>query len=144
MEGLVREGLVRSIGVSNFGAKKLADILSYATIPPAVCQVLQQPRCSLTFSHDAQVPAFCRHRMRTCFYSYSCFLLQVEVHPYHRNDALIAWCRQHDIHVTAFSPLGSPDSASIFPRKKPLVLMEDDTVKVWCVWCVVGRLVQGD
>lgn len=39
MEGLVREGLVRSIGVSNFGVKKLADLLSYATIPPAVCQV---------------------------------------------------------------------------------------------------------
>ena len=39
MEGLVREGLVRSIGVSNFGARKLAEILSYAQIPPAVCQV---------------------------------------------------------------------------------------------------------
>jgi diketogulonate reductase-like aldo/keto reductase len=39
MEGLVREGLVRSIGVSNFGARKLADILSYAQVPPAVCQV---------------------------------------------------------------------------------------------------------
>ncbi|KAL4443567.1 hypothetical protein ABPG75_011304 [Micractinium tetrahymenae] len=91
MEGLVREGLVRSIGVSNFGVKKLADILSYAAIPPAVCQV--------------------------------------EVHPYHRNDALIAWCAQQRIHVTAFSPLGSPDSESIFPRKKPLVLMQNETVK---------------
>ncbi|PRW56478.1 aldo-keto reductase family 4 member C9-like [Chlorella sorokiniana] len=91
MEGLVREGLVRSIGTSNFGAKKLADILSYAQIPPAVCQV--------------------------------------EVHPYHRNDALLAFCAQHSIHVTAYAPLGSPDSASIFPRKKPLVLMEDATVK---------------
>ncbi|KAL4858530.1 Aldo-keto reductase family 4 member C10 [Chlorella vulgaris] len=91
MEGLVREGLVRSIGVSNFGARKLQDILGYAEIPPAVCQV--------------------------------------EVHPYHRNDALIAFCRAASIHVTAFSPLGSPDSASIFPRKKPLVLMEDETVR---------------
>lgn len=40
MEGLVREGLVRSIGVSNFGVRKLADMLSYAAIPPAVCQVM--------------------------------------------------------------------------------------------------------
>lgn len=39
MEGLVREGLVKSIGTSNFGAAKLAEILSYAQIPPAVCQV---------------------------------------------------------------------------------------------------------
>ena len=90
MEGLVREGLVRSIGVSNFSIKKLSDILSYADIPPAVCQV--------------------------------------EVHPYHRNDALIAWCKEHDIHVTAFSPLGSPDSESIFPRRVPAVLMKDPEV----------------
>lgn len=61
---------------------------------------------------------------------------QVEVHPYHRNDALLAFCAQHSIHVTAYAPLGSPDSASIFPRKKPLVLMEDATVKVGCAWDV--------
>lgn len=52
------------------------------------------------------------------------------MHPYHRNDALLTFCAQHSIHVTAYAPLGSPDSASIFPRKKPLVLMEDATVKV--------------
>ena len=90
MEGLVRAGLVRSIGVSNFSAKKLADILSYATIRPAVCQV--------------------------------------EAHPYHRNDALVAWCKAQGIHVTAFSPLGSPDSASIFPRALPLNLLEEPAV----------------
>ena len=91
MESLVKDGLVRSIGVSNFSVKKLEDILRYAEIPPAVCQV--------------------------------------EIHPYHRNDRLVAWCRDHDIHVTAFSPLGSPDSESIFPRKVPAVLMEDPRVQ---------------
>jgi len=91
MEGLVRDGLVRSIGVSNFSAAKLADILSYATVRPSVCQV--------------------------------------EVHPYHRNDALIAFCKEHQIHVTAFSPLGSPDSESIFPRKVSAVLMQDPRVQ---------------
>lgn len=33
------QGLVRSIGVSNFSVKKLEIIMSYADIPPAVCQV---------------------------------------------------------------------------------------------------------
>ena len=91
LEGLVKEGLVRSIGTSNFSAKKQAEIMEYAEILPAVCQV--------------------------------------EVHPYHRNDALIAWCKQHDIHVTAYAPLGSPDSESIFPRKFPDVLLQDPIVK---------------
>jgi alcohol dehydrogenase (NADP+) len=92
MEGLVRDGLVRSIGVSNFSAKKLGDILSYCTVKPSVCQV--------------------------------------EVHPYHRNDGLISFCKDHGIHVTAFSPLGSPDSESIFPRAVPdAVLMKDPRVQ---------------
>lgn len=91
MEALVRDGLVRSLGVSNFSAAKLAAIEAYAAVPPAVCQV--------------------------------------EAHPYHRNDALLAWCATRGIHVTAFSPLGSPDSESIFPRRVPAVLMEDPVVR---------------
>ena len=54
---------------------------------------------------------------------------QVEVHPYFRNDALLGWCRGQGIHVTAYAPLGSPDSESIFPRKRPLVLMQDEAVR---------------
>lgn len=49
MEKLVDEGLVKHIGVSNFPAMLLMDLLSYARIKPAVLQVemhpyLQQPR----------------------------------------------------------------------------------------------------
>ncbi len=36
MESLVREGLVRNIGVCNVGCDKLQDILKYAKIKPAV------------------------------------------------------------------------------------------------------------
>jgi diketogulonate reductase-like aldo/keto reductase len=39
MEGLVDAGLARSIGVSNFTIPLLDDLLSQATIPPAVNQV---------------------------------------------------------------------------------------------------------
>lgn len=39
MEELVREGLVRSIGVSNFSIKKIRQLLKVATIRPAVVQV---------------------------------------------------------------------------------------------------------
>ena len=30
---------------------------------------------------------------------------QIEIHPYMRRDELVKYCRDHDIHVTAFSPL---------------------------------------
>jgi len=39
MEKLVDDGLVRSIGVSNFSSVQLADVLNYAKFPPAVNQV---------------------------------------------------------------------------------------------------------
>ena len=39
------QGLVRSIGVSNFSVKKLKAILSYAEIPPAVCQARLAMQC---------------------------------------------------------------------------------------------------
>lgn len=43
MEELVRAGLVKTIGVANFNGLMLNDILSYATIPPAVNQVELHP-----------------------------------------------------------------------------------------------------
>ncbi|PVH81168.1 aldehyde reductase-like protein [Cadophora sp. DSE1049] len=49
MEGLVKKGKVRSIGVSNFTQAKMESLLKSATIPPAVNQIeahayLQQPK----------------------------------------------------------------------------------------------------
>lgn len=39
MEELVRLGLARSIGISNFNSEQIERILKNATIPPAVIQV---------------------------------------------------------------------------------------------------------
>lgn len=43
MEELVRDGLVKNIGVCNFGTSLLRDLLTYAEIPPAVLQVESHP-----------------------------------------------------------------------------------------------------
>jgi diketogulonate reductase-like aldo/keto reductase len=43
MEKLVKKGLVRSIGVSNFGVPMLLDLLTYAQVRPAVNQVELHP-----------------------------------------------------------------------------------------------------
>merc|ERR1712045_694384 len=56
-------------------------------------------------------------------------VLQVEIHPYFRNEKLVKWCRMQGIHVTAFSPLGSPDSAVMLRRKVSTTLMDDPVVK---------------
>lgn len=43
MENLVQKGLVKSIGVSNFTVTMLLDLLTYATVKPAVNQVELHP-----------------------------------------------------------------------------------------------------
>lgn len=69
MEELVREGLVKEIGVCNFGTSLIRDLMSQAALPPAV--------------------------------------LQVEMHPYLSQQKLLRFCKEQDIAVTAFSPLGA-------------------------------------
>lgn len=43
MQELVSAGLVKNIGVCNFGVSLLRDLLSYASIPPAVLQIELHP-----------------------------------------------------------------------------------------------------
>lgn len=59
MEHLVHDGLVREIGVCNFGTSLLRDLLSQAEIPPAMLQVEMHPYLTqeklLRFCHESQI-----------------------------------------------------------------------------------------
>jgi len=65
MEACAKEGLVRSIGVSNFTAVLIHDLLSYATIPPAVNQIESHP-----YLQQADLVEYC-HRMGIRVEAYS-------------------------------------------------------------------------
>ena len=84
MEAVLEKGLVKAIGVSNYGVDKLEAMKSYATIMPVVNQV--------------------------------------EMHPLWRSDMLFNKCAEMNIHVTAYSPLGSPDSVEMLKRSGPALL----------------------
>jgi diketogulonate reductase-like aldo/keto reductase len=59
MEELVAAGLVKNVGVSNFGTSLLRDLLSHAENPPAVLQVEMHPYLSqeklVRFCHDEKI-----------------------------------------------------------------------------------------
>lgn len=55
-------------------------------------------------------------------------VLQVEGHPYFRNSRLLRWCLSQGIHVTGYSPLGSPDSAALLKRQHSPSLLKDPVV----------------
>uniref|UniRef100_A0A1A9WTK9 NADP-dependent oxidoreductase domain-containing protein n=1 Tax=Glossina brevipalpis TaxID=37001 RepID=A0A1A9WTK9_9MUSC len=78
MEELVKSGLVRSIGVSNFNSEQLQRILDHCRIKPVTNQV----ECS---------PALNQRK-------------------------LTAFCKERDIVVTAYSPLGRPNLTEKTPE----------------------------
>jgi len=90
MEKLVDNNLARHIGVSNFSAVKLAELLAIASIKPE--------------------------------------LNQVELHPYLQQRQLIDFCKNNQIHVTAYSPLGSPDRPDRLKEKGEPILLEEPTI----------------
>lgn len=64
MEKLVSKGMAKSIGISNYNAGLVWDILRYAKIPPATLQIehhpylTQEPLIKLCQSHDIVVTAY--------------------------------------------------------------------------------------
>lgn len=53
---------------------------------------------------------------------------QVELHPYLQQDELLAWCREHDVLVTAYSPLGSIDRPEEMKGEDEPSLLENEVV----------------
>ncbi|UCH30001.1 MAG: aldo/keto reductase [Myxococcales bacterium] len=53
---------------------------------------------------------------------------QIELHPYLQQNALVAALGELGVAVTAYSPLGSPDSAAFMGREDDVLLTEHPTI----------------
>ncbi|KAJ8873159.1 hypothetical protein PR048_026776 [Dryococelus australis] len=91
MEKVVEEGLVRSIGISNFNSEQVKRVVAAAKIKPVTNQV--------------------------------------ECHPYMNQKKLRELCKQHNIVITAYSPLGNPGS-SYLPPGTPNILKDAKLVEL--------------
>jgi len=91
MEALVKKGLARHIGVSNFSIRNLKAVSEGASILPEVNQL--------------------------------------ELHPYLQQPALVDYCKQNSIAVTAYSPLGSPDRPVRLIKEGDPAILESEVIK---------------
>ncbi|MEO0969844.1 MAG: aldo/keto reductase [Cyanobacteria bacterium J06639_18] len=55
---------------------------------------------------------------------------QVELHPYNPQEELFAYCSDKEIHLTAYSPLGSGDRPEFLRHKGESPVLENEVVKV--------------
>ncbi|MBV6653767.1 MAG: aldo/keto reductase, partial [Mameliella sp.] len=53
---------------------------------------------------------------------------QVELQPYLQQQQLIDYCHANDIHVTAYSPLGSMDRPAVFKKAGEPIPLENETI----------------
>ena len=54
---------------------------------------------------------------------------QVELHPYLQQQGLVDFCHQHNIHVTAYSPLGSMDRPESMKKTGEPIPLENEIIK---------------
>ncbi|MBN2314405.1 MAG: aldo/keto reductase [Sedimentisphaerales bacterium] len=53
---------------------------------------------------------------------------QIELHPYLQQPAMLDFCSKNGIHITAYSPLGSPDRPDFLKAESEPILLEDSTI----------------
>lgn len=54
---------------------------------------------------------------------------QIELHPYLQQPAMLNYCRENDIHLTAYSPLGSLDRPARLKEDDEPVLLKDTEIQ---------------
>jgi len=54
---------------------------------------------------------------------------QIELHPYLQQQGLVDFCLANEIHVTAYSPLGSMDRPEAFKKEGEPIPLENETIK---------------
>ena len=65
--------------------------------------------------------------------------MQVECHPYWRQERIRAFCQRHGIHFTAYSPLARVRSPRRHTNEKPLHLIAGGTSQSCCFWRCTRR-----
>lgn len=120
LEACKDAGLVKSLGVSNFNKRQLELILNKPGLKhkpvsnqvlPLYCRFVQKMKQTTQLQHIYWI---CEHRAGDSYWQnvFLMFWTQVECHPYFTQPKLLEYCREKNIVIVAYSPLGTSRDAS--------------------------------
>ena len=107
------------------------DLLPPGEIPVSETWHAMQPLVEQGKAHQLGVCNFGTGRLEELIRKTSIVpaVHQLELHPYLPQLEMLAFAKQHNIYLTAYSPLGSPDRPERLKNADEPVLLEDATVK---------------
>jgi alcohol dehydrogenase (NADP+) len=113
-----------------FGPEKASDLLPLSEVPLAATWQAMEELVDAGLTRHIGVSNFGPRHLEELLAGARIApeMNQVELHPYLQQDELLALCRRHGVHVTAYSPLGSLDRPATMRGQDEPVLLEDPTV----------------
>lgn len=113
------------------GARKAADFISREELPLTVTWRGMEQAHQQGLAKHIGVSNFAKHHLKEVLDNGTITpaVNQVELHPYLQQPALVDFCHNNNIHLTAYSPLGSGDRPDSMKGDNEPVLFENEVIK---------------
>lgn len=112
------------------GAEKAEDYLSLEEQPIADTWQGMEETVRLGWSRNIGVSNFSIPKLKALLEvaEIKPEMNQVELHPYFQQNEMVEFCKANNIHVTAYSPLGSSDRPQGLKKEDEPVLLQDENI----------------
>ena len=113
------------------GAREASDFIPLTTLPLTSTWRGMEKTQEQGLARHIGVSNFGKHHLQEILSEGSIVpaMNQVELHPYLQQADLVEFCHQHQIHLTAYSPLGSGDRPAGLKAENEPSLLENETIK---------------
>lgn len=116
---------------SVMGAEKAEDYLSLEEQPIADTWLGMEEAVKLGLTRNIGVSNFSVTKLKALMEvaTIKPEMNQVELHPYFQQNQMVEYCHSNNIHVTAYSPLGSSDRPEGLKQEDEPILLEDKNIE---------------
>ncbi|MEO0728256.1 MAG: aldo/keto reductase, partial [Bacteroidota bacterium] len=113
------------------GAQEATDYIALADLPITTTWRGMEQAQQQGLTRHIGVSNFAKHHLEEILRDASIppAMNQIELHPYLQQKELVDYCQERQIHLTAYSPLGSGDRPANLKGENEPSLLENETIK---------------